>query len=134
MVGDTDIPIEVERRSLEKVELINPVHDGKGHKGNQYPERSFISEENRHEDLVNEVAVPLSDLELRVLELFVQLALESIDSVLIVQIPVSEQSLDLFVDPRRMDELVEDLDGRAVGDEVVGVEVEVVVGALEDVQ
>lgn len=33
-----------------------------------------------------------------------------------------------------MDELVEDLDGRAVGDEVVGVEVEVVVGALEDVE
>ena len=60
--------------------------------------------------------------------------MESIDSVLIVQIPVSEQSLDLFVDPRRMDELVEDLDGRAVGDEVVGVGVEVVVGALEDVQ
>ena len=60
--------------------------------------------------------------------------MESIDSVLIVQIPVSEQSLDLFVDPRRMDELVEDLDGRAVGDEVVGVEVEVVVGALEDVE
>lgn len=134
MIGDTDIAIEVKRRSLEEINLIDPVHNCQGDEGNQQAKRSLIPKENGHIYLVNEITVSLSDLKLRILELFVQLALEGIHSVLVTQISVSEPSFDFSVDPGRIDELVEDFDGWAVGDEVVGVEVKVVMWALEDVK
>lgn len=134
MVGDTDISIEVEWRSLEKIDLINPIHDTKRYEGNQHAKWSFIAKEDGHKDLIDEVAVPLSNLKLRKLELFVQLALEGVDSVLVSEVSVSEPSLDFLEDPRWMDELVQNLYGRAVSDEAISVEVKISVRALKDVK
>lgn len=111
MIRHTDVAIEIQRRSLEKIDLIDPVHQPQCNKGNQQAKRSLIPKENSHKYLINEVTIPLSDLKLRILKLFVQLALEGIHSVFIVKVSVSEPSLDLSVDPGGVDELVEDLDG-----------------------